>query len=115
MITRSVLGAIDMNNSVNREQRKTKKGVPMYKIKSDRGSMKWYVCPIKEMKTYAWREDLMELIMEHARQGQVPDIEFPIDDSISTPKYPFSKEEIVKNHQSRLQLKEMEPLEHRDH
>ena len=114
MIIRSVLGAIDMNNSINREQRKTKKGVPMYKIKSDRGGMKWTVCPIKEMKTYAWRQDLMELIMEHARQGKVPDIEFPIDNSISTPKCPFSKEEIVKNHQSRLQLKEMEPIEHLD-
>ena len=74
------------------------------------------VCvPYQGDEDLSWSEDLMELIMEHARQGQVPDIEFPIDDSISTPKYPFSKEEIVKNHQSRLQLKEMDHLEHRDH
>ena len=111
MIIRSILGAIDMNNSLNRNQKKTKDGQLVFQIKSDRNGKKWTVKPVREDKEYVWREELLELIDLHARLGEVPDIELPIDDTIVSPKCPFSKEEMVKNHQSRMELKQMENLE----
>jgi hypothetical protein len=112
MIIRSVLGAIDMNNSLNRKQRKTKKeGKLMFKINCDRSGLKWTVMPVRESKTYKWREELMDLVKLHARLGRVPDIEFPVDSTIKPPKCPFSKDEMVAKHQSRMLLKEMEFLE----
>lgn len=112
MIIRSVLGAIDMNNSlVDRRQKRKKDGKLMFRINCDRSGKKWSVRPVMESKSYVWRQELVDLVMLHARLGMVPNVEFPVDSTLTPPKCPFSKEDMVAKHQSRMDLKEMEVLE----
>ena len=66
MIIRSVLAAIDMNNSVDRGQKMTKTGNPVYKIDCDRNGKKWRIRQVKKDKDYEWREDLLQLVLTHA-------------------------------------------------
>ena len=71
MIMRTSLAGLDWNYNVNRVQKLSESGVPVYRIKVDRSGNR-SVVPVKVKKSYQWQTDLFDCCVEGLRTGQIP-------------------------------------------
>ena len=70
MVMRMCLAALDWNSNVNRAQKLSQLGQPVYRVKVDR-SGKRSVDPVVK-KSYQWQTDLFNRMVEGLGTDQIP-------------------------------------------
>ena len=71
MVMRMCLAALDWNSNLNRAQKLSKVGQPVYRVKVDRSGKK-AVAPVLVKKSYQWQTDLFNRMVEGVRMDQIP-------------------------------------------
>ena len=63
MIVKAALTAIDHNINVERTQALTQKGVPRFKLETDRGGIKWFTKVVKAPKDTNWKDEIVSFVL----------------------------------------------------
>jgi hypothetical protein len=63
MIVKAALTAIDHNINVERLQALTQKGVPRFKLETDRGGTKWFIKVVKAPKDTDWKDEIVSFVL----------------------------------------------------
>ena len=74
MVMRMCLAALDWNSNLNRAQKLSKVGQPVYRVKVDRSGKK-AVAPVLVKKSYQWQTDLFSRMVDWwrvLRTDQIP-------------------------------------------
>ena len=67
---------------------------------------------MKNKKTNWWKVNIAQLVMESAIVEMVPDVDVPVDEAVDSLKHKClkGKDEMVRTHQSRMLLKDIDPV-----
>jgi len=87
---------------LNRAQKLSKVGQPVYRVKVDRSGKK-AVAPVLVKKSYQWQTDLFNRMVEGVRTDQIPHHKYPVEEEDNLKKeQEFSKIDAIANLQKRL-------------
>ena len=103
---RTALAVLDNNFNSDREQAKTRQGVPKFKLQTNRSGSKWFVKTIKNDNSYEIMDEIRSMVIQCFDQDFVPEVEFPIDKNIprNMARVPRpSKEDAISKHVSRFE------------
>ena len=100
MVMRMCLAALDWNSNVNRDQKLSQVGQPVYRVKVDR-SGKSSVAPVLVKKSYQWQNDLFNRMVEGLRTDQIPQhqvlkSQYRYFFLLKFPQYPVADEDTLK-------------------
>ena len=68
---RMCLAALDWNNNVNRQQKVSKNGEPLFRIKVDRSGNRTVVT-VMEQKDYSWQTEIFDSILAGIKNDEIP-------------------------------------------